>query len=268
MDGITWKALEPPKVSGVGVGEVGAIEKVGDRYVMLFGTKGHMETLVADKPQGPFAALTRNKVVLGGHTYFARFFQSPSGLLVCHHSIARNRQVSMGLLKGTSFDAEGTLRLTWWPGNEALKHKPIKVVPPAAGGGSPVRMLGQKLDAAAGFVLEGRLSLPKPLGAQRGLYIEHGKSDGTAILFHSDGRAELGSMRADGTGLKPEKTVDREMRFDTPARFRLIMKGSLLEVYLNDYLIECYSLPSPATGRIGLIPGNQWNSIGALKAWR
>ena len=122
LDGITWQALEPPRVNGVGSGEVGAIEKVGQRYVMLFGTNGHMETLVADRPQGPFNVQTHNRIVLGGHTYFARFFQSPSGLLVCHHSIARDGQVSAGLLKGTHFDAAGNLRLTWWPGNEA-KHK-------------------------------------------------------------------------------------------------------------------------------------------------
>jgi hypothetical protein len=268
LDGITWKALEPPKVNGVGAGEVGAVEKVGERYVMLFGTNGHMETLVADKPQGPFTALTRNQVVLGGHTYFGRFFQSPSGLLVCHHSIARDGKVSVGLLKGTNFDAEGTLRLTWWPGNEALKHKPVTVPPPAAGGDGPIKMLARKLDATAGFLLEGKLQLPKPLGAPRGLYVEHGQRCGTAILFKNDGRAELGPVAADGTGFKPDKTVDREMRFGEPARFRLLLKGVLLEIYLDNFLIECYSLPAPATGRIGLVAGNQRNSISALKAWK
>jgi hypothetical protein len=268
MDGITWKALEPPKVSGVGVGELGAVEKVGERYVALFGTNSHMETLVADQPQGPFTVVDRNKIVLGGHTYYARFFQSPSGLLVCHHSIARDGEVYFGHLKGTHFDAEGTLRLTWWPGNEALKHKPITVPPLAAGGNGPIRMLSRKLDIAAGIVLECTLRLPKPLGAPRGLYIEHGKGVGTAILFNSEGRAELGSVAADGSGFKAEKTVDRELPFRDPARFRLLLKDALLEIYLDDFLIECYSLPAPATGRIGLIPGNQRTSIGSLKAWR
>ena len=50
LDGITWKALPPPKVSGVGEGEVGAIEKIGDKYYMMFGTGGLMVTLVADRP--------------------------------------------------------------------------------------------------------------------------------------------------------------------------------------------------------------------------
>ena len=269
-DGITWKALKPPYVSGVGSGEVGAIEKVGDRYVMLFGTGGRMETLVAYEPQGPFTLLPRNQVVLRGipHTYFARFFQSPSGLLVCHHSIARDGEVYAGLLKGTKFDADGMLCLTWWPGNEALKQKPVAVQSPAAGSAGPIAMLGGRLDALYGFVLEGTLQLPKPLGAPRGLYVEHGRGAGTAILFDSHGHAAIGPVEADGTAFKPELTVDREMRFGEPARFRLVAKGVLMEIYLDDVLIECYSLPTQATGRIGLIRGDQKNSIRALKAWR
>ena len=37
------------------------------------------------------------------------------------------------------------------------------------------------------------------------------------------------------------------------ARFRLLLKHSLLEFYLDDLLIECFSLPEPATGRIGVV---------------
>lgn len=270
LDGVTWKALEPPKVEGVvaGEGEVGAIERIGGKYYMLFGSYPVMRTLVADQPQGPFKAVERNPVFLGGHTYFARFVQTPSGLLVCHHSIARDGQVSMGLLKGTSFAADGTMRLTWWPGNEVLKRKPIAVAPPAAGRAGPVRMLGRRFDATAGLVLEGQIVLPEPLGAPCGLYVEHGRGIGTAILLGNDGRAELGQVMADGTGFKAEKTVDREMEFGAPSTFRLLLRGVLLEVYLDDVLIECYSLPGPATGRIGLITGSRSNSIGALRAWK
>ena len=268
LDGITWAALEPPKVEGVGEGEVGAIEKIGDKYYMLFGTCAIMRTLVADRPQGPFTVTARNNACLSGHTYFARFFNAPSGLLVCHHSIARDGQVYAGLLKGTHVDGEGTLRLTWWPGNEALKHKSVAVPPPAAGGRGPIRLLGGKLNIASGLVLEGMLKLPDPLGAPRGLYIEHGKRrrDGDSLQQRRAGGTR--SVAADGSGFKPDKTVDREVRFPAPARFRLMLEGVLLEFYLDDILIECYSLPAPATGWIGLIPGNRRNSICALKAWR
>ena len=100
MDGITWKALPPPKVTGVGGGEVGAIEKIGNRYYMLWGSGGNMYALVADKPEGPFAPTAKNRILLhAGPTYFARFFPSPDGLLACHHSIARDGQVYAGPLK-------------------------------------------------------------------------------------------------------------------------------------------------------------------------
>jgi hypothetical protein len=76
--------------------------------------------------------------------------------------------------------------------------------------GIGARMLSRKFDATAGFILEGKLQLPEPLGAPRGLYIEHGKGRGTAILFKSEGHAELGSLSVDGSGFKPEKAVDRD----------------------------------------------------------
>jgi hypothetical protein len=89
VDGVRWEALEPPETPGVPHGEVGAVERIGDRYYMLFGTSGHMITLVADRPEGPFSPAPKNRILLtGGDTYFARFFQSPDGLLVNHHSCA------------------------------------------------------------------------------------------------------------------------------------------------------------------------------------
>ncbi len=54
------------------------------------------------------------------------------------------------------------------------------------------------------------------------------------------------------------------MTFGRPARFRLLVKHSLIEFYLDDILIECYSLPQDATGRIGLIGGGE--AIGKLRA--
>ncbi len=273
LDGLAWTALEPPRAEGIGEGEVGAVHKVGDKYVMLFGLffeDRSMHALIADRPEGPFKVAAKNRVFLAGHTYFARFFPAPSGLLVCHHSITRDWQVSAGLLKGTHFDAEGTMRLTWWPGNEALKHKPL-AVPPLAQTGSgtkPIRMLSRKLNAPTGLVLEGSLRLPESLAAPRGLYIEHGQGVGTAIVFDHDGRAQFGPVNRDGSGFTVDRIVNREMAFASPARFRLLLEGPLLEMYLDDVLIECYSLPAPATGRIGLIPGNQRNSITQLKAWK
>ena len=90
LDGVTWEALEPPATPGVEEGEVGAVEKIGEKYYMMFGTGGIMVTLTADRPEGPFTPARKNFNLLSGHTYFSRFFPSPDGLLVNHHAIARN----------------------------------------------------------------------------------------------------------------------------------------------------------------------------------
>jgi hypothetical protein len=88
---------------------------------------------------------------------------------------------------------------------------------------------------------------------------------GVGLLIDSTGVAELGPMKADGTDFKAEKRVDREMKFRSSAVFRLLVKGSLTEFYLDDILIESFALPANATGRIGLI--NAEDTMGTLKAW-
>ena len=268
LDGVHWKALEPPKVHGVGVGEVGAIEKIGGRYIMMFGSHGAMVTLTAEKPEGPFHAAKTNFRFLTGHTYFSRFFATPGGMLVNHHSIARDGQVSFAPLKAAAVDAAGTFRLGWWKGNETMKHASVEVQP-APEGDAPIAMLGNTFDVEGGLILEGVLALPTQKGApRRGLYIECGADSGSAILINTAGLAELGSMKADGSGFKAVKRVDRKMAFGTPAAFRLLLRDSLLEFYLDDILIECFSLPAVATGRIGLIGGRGSDAISDLRAWQ
>ena len=271
LDGITWKSLAPPKVSGVGEGEVGAIEKIGDKYYLMFGTGGLMVTLVAERPEGPFVAAKKNLRLLAGHTYFSRFFPTPAGVLVNHHSIARDGQVYFGTLKATVFDDEGTLRLGWWPGNEKLKHQAIeaKWSPLRAGELPPVAMLASEFDTRHGLVLEGTLKLPVSQESPPvGLFLAQGNDSGTAIVVHAGGLTELGPMRTDGTGFKAENRIDREWKFGPTVRFRLLLKGSLTEFYLDDLLMQCYSLPQPATGRIALLPAGDPAAVTALQAWR
>ena len=269
-DGLHWKALAPPKVSGVNRehAEVGAVEKIGNKYYMLLGNyPPYMVTLVADQPEGPFHKAKKNFNVLTGHTYFCRFFPHPKeGMLVCHFTRARNNQVSFAPIKDVRIDNEGTLRLGWWKGNEKMKHLSIKLEKPADPS-KAIALLGHSFDVKRGSILEGSLRLPKDKDAQRsGLYIECLNNRGAAVLVDSAGVAELGPMQAHGTGFKAEKRIDREMKFGAPTRFRLLVKGSLMEFYLDDILIESFALPGNATGRIGLI--NALDTMGTLKAWR
>ncbi|MHB8865587.1 MAG: LamG-like jellyroll fold domain-containing protein [Pirellulaceae bacterium] len=268
-DGITWRALPPPEVREVDAGEVGAIERIGNHYYMMFGTGGIMITLVADCPEGPFVPASRNLRLLAGHTYFARFFPSPDGLLVNHHSIARNGIVYFAPLKATHVDGEGILRLAWWKGNEKLKHEQVAGLTRllhVPSDGRPV-LSKEKLDTARGVIVEGTLKFPVGAEAKpHGLYVECGLEQGVAILVAASGTTEIGPIRGDGTGFTCEKQVDRQWPFGLQASFRLLIKHSLLEFYLDDLLIECFSLPEPATGRIGVM-GSEAEDVSDLKVW-
>jgi len=270
-DGISWEALEPPEAGGVGGGEVGAIEKIGNGYYMMFCTGGIMVTLVADKPEGPFQAAKRNFRLLSGHTYFSRFFPTPDGLLVNHHSIARDGQVYFGTLKEAVVDNDGTLRLGWWKGNEKMKHEPVDLKLPLPGhsNGRDIMILENTLNVEQGVILEGTLVVPKGKNSpSNGLYIKCEEDQGPAILVGFDGVVDLGAMQADGSGFESEKHVDREISFGKQVSFRLLLQHSLLEFYLGGIMMECFSLPRKATGRIGLIQGSGQGAVRNIRAWR
>ena len=284
LDGVKWQALAPPRIEWgqvppPGGCEAGAVEKLGPRYYMMLGTglKGEhgMFTLVADQPQGPFRPATKNLALLTsrghGNTYFARFFPTPDGVLVNHHSIARDGEVSMGTLKRALVDDAGTLRLGWWPGNQKLKQHgiPVKLPMPHSGQVPSVALLETEFDARHGLVLDGTLKLPVAKESPPvGLFLAQRDNSGTAILVHAGGITELGSIRPDGTGFKAENRIDREWKFGASVNFRLLLKGSLLEFYLDDVLMQCYSLPQKATGRIGILPAGGPAAFSSLKAWQ
>ena len=105
--------------------------------------------------------------------------------------------------------------------------------------------------------------MPPSQDADRnGLYVECSSDGGVGILLAFNGAAELGTIQADGTSFKAIKGVDREMAFGKPARFRLLLKYSLIEFYLDDILIECFSLSAKSTGRIGAI-----GEVSDLRTW-
>ena len=273
LDGARWEALEPPETPGVPGGEVGAVERIGDRYYMLFGMyyqNWTMMTLLADRPEGPFSQAPKNRVLLsGGDTYFARFLRSPDGLLVNHHCMAD--WVYFGPLKTALVDAEGTLRLGWWRGNEALKagRKRMPLKQEAPGPSSPLTFLQPSCDFTKGVILEGRLPIPQSEAAPPvGLFFEAPGSElGTVIRIEASGVTKFGRSKADGSEFQVAKTVNREWPFGTEARFRLLLQGSLLEFYLDDLHIEVYRLPLATTGRIGVWNGDEPLDLDEWRAW-
>jgi len=281
LDGVTWKALPPPKTPGVEVAEVGAIEKIGEKYYMIY--RGCELILMADRPEGPFFPDRKSYPIM--LHYFSRFFPTPDGVLFNHHIFHRD-QVYFTPLKSTMLDADGTLRLGWWKGNEKLKEKPIAVKPPVVSDGEqpPVVMIEPGFNLRPGLVLEGTLKLPTTKDAKPvGLFLAHGNDSGTAILVRAGGVTEFGAMRADGSRFRisPPGPTDvfgsgkrvrirghRDWSFGSTARFRLLLKGSLCEFYLDDLLMQVYSLPQEATGHIGILHGGDPTAITALKAWQ
>jgi hypothetical protein len=257
LDGVTWQALEPPRfVEGSPHGEAGAVERIGERYYLMLGANGGMRTLVADTPEGPFAPATTNFDLLAGqsgmYTYFARFFRTPNGVLVNHHSRMRNGQVYFAPLKRALVDERGTLRLGWWEGNNALKRDAALIHRP----------LSAKLDTTAGIIVEGGVALPAD-GAPTGVWL--GMRDGgrVRILLGPQGVTCIGAVDASSTEMAVEETVDRETAFPARCPFRLLVKHSLVEFYLNGVLMQCYSMPARSDGRLGVM-----GSVDRLRAWQ
>ena len=63
----------------------------------------------------------------------------------------------------------------------------------------------------------------------------------------------------------PQQSVDRQLPPKPQARFRALVRHSLVELYLDDVLMNVFTLPKPASGRIGFL--NNASGISDLKAW-
>ena len=60
-DGLRWKALEPPRMEGRAfAGEVGACEKIGDRYYLLNKRANEVFVWISDRPEGPYFPAEKN----------------------------------------------------------------------------------------------------------------------------------------------------------------------------------------------------------------
>ena len=161
--------------------------------------------------------------------------------------------------------------MTPWEGNEAWKARRQKTtaLPVLAPASEALLLLDTRLNAQAGCILEWTLQLPPSVyDARRGFYIEYGPDQGVTLLVDSRGRVEICQTNAAGTSSQIELKVDREMDCASSARCRLMLQHSLAEFYLDDMLIECFSLPLSATGNIGLIRGGDPHAFSALEIWQ
>ena len=148
----------------------------------------------------------------------------------------------------------------------------LEVDDPYCGG---VAMLDGRFDLEKGVVLEGEFELHAQEGrwGSIGVYIEEslelsGLSQGTAVLAETRGRTEIGVFRnARSNRFRPDDTVPIGIPSGQRRKLRLHARRSLLEVYLDERLVQCYSTGETTTGRIGLA----WESGRAVfqnvRAW-
>ena len=94
---------------------------------------------------------------------------------------------------------------------------------------------------------------------------EQEQEPGIGLLIGRGGVGRFGPVQADGTLAKAEVSIDRGLPGAREVRFRLVLKRWLLELYVDDILLECFSLPARATGRIGFLGRTAPTE---LSAWR
>ena len=209
-------------------------------------------------------------------------------------------------LKRAVVDPDGHLRLGYWPGNEAVKGERIGIdltrcavvgVPTyrnAAGhrwhmspvrleahepNGGGVALLANRFDLDRGIVLEGTMRIEEPPKRWSGIGVFFEEDAeihaGTGIVLQTRGRAELGPFRASGSTkvlpyptFKPNDIVEATVVPGRKCRFRVLARRGLVELYYDELLIQCYSLPREPTGRIGLIVESGNALFEELEAWQ
>lgn len=264
-DGVHWQALEPPIIEWGDTPrmyfvEVGGVQEIEGKYYAMLADYATvncgMFMFVADTPDGPFRPSAKNFRILQNqskmHAYFSRFFDTPDGTLVNHHSIAEGKfsdehcVVYYAPLKKAQIIDE-TFYLIWWKGNNKLKNKEVKL-----------NTLGGEIqfDTTHGALLEGALTLPGKL------IIGSNSEIGIGILVNEKGITEIGAIQVDGTEFKCEERVDREITFNTPSHFRLLLNQTMLEFYLDDIFIQCYTMERVSNGTLA------FQNVGDLRLWQ
>jgi len=290
-DGVTWRALPPPalpeevvlpwrekEINNTSPEVNSAYFRDGKYYILIGGdytstpTFPGITALVSDSASGPFRFPHKNpRPLVCNASYFLRFVDVGGDVLVNHHSwevgdTLNPERVWMAPLKKAQWDDEGTLRLMWWEQNNLAKGETLSVSSGKSSTASQPSLLTTLFNPQETLILEGEMPLPSFNNvAPIGLYLQGSGDIGTAFLVRENGLVDYGSMRMDGGGFEKQGSVDRDLVFTNSVRFRLVRKGQLTEFYLNDYLMQCYSLPEQGTGHIGLIgPPHDFSK---LKAW-
>jgi hypothetical protein len=296
--------------------EVAAVEKIGSLYYMLIGVyqaplgARHLSRLPAgecgmyvatSKTQyGPFRLQKDQQLLLGSspsvYTYFARFYQFGSEILVNHHAIARTTaqkefnagpNVMFAPLKRASVNENGILSLCWWPGNEALKGRqlPSELAQCTFSRGLTAKQIQDDTltfsapanafaylpfhyDLEKGVVIEATLTLLSPtwLLSSIGLFVEgQPPGSGSVALIQSNDWFTIGPYN--GFNFKSEDSKPIQAAIDKANHWRILIRGPYIEVYVDNSYVQSYTFTHPNSGRLGFVVEAGSAKVQSLKVW-
>ena len=85
-------------------------------------------------------------------------------------------------------------------------------------------------------------------------------------MMETRGCMELATMNRKGA-FAPIYRAETGIEHGKKHSFRLLIRRTMLEFYLDDMLIQCHSLPEKPTGKIGLIFESGKAIFEDLRAW-
>ncbi|MEJ7678177.1 MAG: hypothetical protein WKG06_10015 [Segetibacter sp.] len=149
-------------------------------------------------------------------------------------------------------------------GNEKLKGEKIGFKNIVINKSALISFLPNSLDVTNGVIIEG--DFPSLKGNEKStLYIQCENNHGTAIFLKSNGQVEFGEPVENSKEFIINDTINREMKFSAQPHFKLFLKQSLIEFYIDDVLIQCYTLPAKSTGKIGIV--SRFKQIKNFTGW-
>ncbi len=113
--------------------------------------------------------------------------------------------------------------------------------------------------ADTGLILEGTLALPGSL------FIGTQGEAGVSISVDTDATTIIGPAAQDGVLANCEEEVNREISLGPCPRFRLLLRHTMLEFYLEDLLVQCYTMARPMNGTISYHNAAALNSGAGLR---
>jgi len=230
-DGLHWEALKPNDVRP-DVAESGSFVEYEGSVYSMYGSGGmyayKADSIIATYDQSPKNAL----LLKWGHSYFSRYFNCDGKILVNHHSmngarlLNKRRYTYFAPIKEFSVDATGIQRWKYWLGNEALK--------------------GMTIDAYA------------DLDIQKGLVFEYEINDnnlsncfefmidkiGYKITIYPDGIIQFNAENAPEEW-QMQHQANREIDFGIKRSVRILVRAGMLEAYINDFFLECWTMGCP-----------------------